>query len=240
MIKFKRKDFSILDDTLTGAGIGATVGGVLAGKATPTSIPKFIPGSGRYNGSVYKGNISTSVTENGKTTTVTEPYVSPSDTQKLIVFGASTLIGAALGAICGTVKSVSNHINKSNANDRLMNEVVKGLEKNSYKEGIDFTRDPKEADRKRTKVCIVMTKNGGEFKTLINTQNDRKLKTVTDGVIKKLNKSSINVKNSTASNKYNEIQISTIPNASNNIKTVVEIASSFIKAGFPTYLVEVG
>ena len=243
MIKFIRKEFSILDDTLTGAGIGATIGGVIAGKATPTSVPKFIPGSNRYNSLANDGKTTIELKDtNGKPTgtKVIDNGPTASDTQKLIVFGASTLIGAALGAICGTVKSVYKHVHNLDANDRLMANIVKGLEKNSYKEGKDFTRDPKEANNLKTKVCIVLSKNGGEFKALINTVNDRKLKTLTDNITRKLNKSSINIKNSTASNKYNEISISTIPNASSNVKTIVDIASDYIKAGYSTYLVEVG
>jgi gas vesicle protein len=242
MITFKKKEFSsqIVDDALTGAMIGASVGGVLTKKAAP----KFIPGCDWYNSKVKPASVKneTVFDKNGKPCGSKPVPVGEqtSELQQAVFFGATTLIGAALGALCGAVKELNKCISGSTANDRLMRDVVKELEKKSYQEGKDFTRDPKQANIMKTKVCIVLSKNGGEFKALINTVNDKNLKKITDNVLRKLRTNLPETKNNSASNRYNEISISTIPNAKNNVKTVVTIASEFIQAGYATYLVEVG
>ena len=141
------------------------------------------------------------------------------------------------GALLGTVKEIDKHVSQGNADDRLMGSVIKELEKKGYKEGKEFTRDPKQAST--FKVCIVLTSDGANLRLLVNVIKDPKLKQTTDKVIRSLT-GKPQVRNNTASNKYNEISISTISNTPSNIKTVTELASGFIKAGYPTYIVEVG
>lgn len=223
MIKFKQKDFSnyIVSDAVKGATIGAAVGSVIGGGAAPEKLPvKFLPGAKEYN------NL-----RHGKKDT--EGKIK----QQLAIMGTSVILGAALGALLGTVKEIDKHVSQGNADDRLMGSVIKELEKKGYKEGQDFTRDPKQATT--FKVCIVLTRDGANLRLLVNVVKDPKLKQTTDKVIRSLT-GKPQVRNNTASNKYNEISISTISNTPSNIKTVTELASGFIKAGYPTYIVEVG
>lgn len=224
MIKFKQKDFSnyIVSDAVKGATIGAAVGSVIGGGAAPEKLPvvKFLPGAKEYN------NL-----RHGKKDT--EGKIK----QQLAIMGTSVILGAALGALLGTVKEIDKHVSQGNADDRLMGSVIKKLEKKGYKEGKEFTRDPKQAST--FKVCIVLTRDGANLRLLVNVIKDPKLKQTTDKVIRSLT-GKPQVRNNTASNKYNEISISTISNTPSNIKTVTELASGFIKAGYPTYIVEVG
>ena len=224
MIKFKQKDFSnyIVSDAVKGATIGAAVGSVIGGGAAPEKLPvvKFLPGAKEYN------NL-----RHGKKDT--EGKIK----QQLAIMGTSVILGAALGALLGTVKEMDKHVSQGNADDRLMGSVIKELEKKGYKEGKEFTRDPKQAST--FKVCIVLTRDGANLRLLVNVIKDPKLKQTTDKVIRSLT-GKPQVRNNTASNKYNEISISTISNTPSNIKTVTELASGFIKAGYPTYIVEVG
>lgn len=224
MIKFKQKDFSnyIVSDAVKGATIGAAVGSVIGGGAAPEKLPvvKFLPGAKEYN------NL-----RHGKKDT--EGKIK----QQLAIMGTSVILGAALGALLGTVKEIDKHVSQGNADDRLMGSVIKELEKKGYKEGKEFTRDPKQAST--FKVCIVLTRDGANLRLLVNVIKDPKLKQTMDKVIRSLT-GKPQVRNNTASNKYNEISISTISNTPSNIKTVTELASGFIKAGYPTYIVEVG
>lgn len=224
MIKFKQKDFSnyIVSDAVKGATIGAAVGSVIGGGAAPEKLPvvKFLPGAKEYN------NL-----RHGKKDT--EGKIK----QQLAIMGTSVILGAALGALLGTVKEIDKHVSQGNADDRLMGSVIKELEKKGYNEGKEFTRDPKQAST--FKVCIVLTRDGANLRLLVNVIKDPKLKQTTDKVIRSLT-GKPQVRNNTASNKYNEISISTISNTPSNIKTVTELASGFIKAGYPTYIVEVG
>lgn len=224
MIKFKQKDFSnyIVSDAVKGATIGAAVGSVIGGGAAPEKLPvvKFLPGAKEYN------NL-----RHGKKDT--EGKIK----QQLAIMGTSVILGAALGALLGTVKEIDKHVSQGNADDRLMGSVIKELEKKGYKEGKEFTRDPKQAST--FKVCIVLTRDGANLRLLVNVIKDPKLKQTTDKIIRSLT-GKPQVRNNTASNKYNEISISTISNTPSNIKTVTELASGFIKAGYPTYIVEVG
>ena len=224
MIKFKQKDFSnyIVSDAVKGATIGAAVGSVIGGGAAPEKLPvtKFLPGAQKYNDLRHgkkdaEGKIK----------------------QQMAVMGTSVILGAALGALVGTVKEIDKHVSQRNADDRLLGNVIKELEKKGYQEGKEFTRDPKQATT--NKVCIVLTRDGANLRLLVNVVKDPKLKATTDKVVRSLT-GKPQVRNNTASNKYNEISISTISNTPSNIKTVTELASGFIKAGYPTYIVEVG
>ena len=85
MIKFREKDFSnyIVDDTLKGAALGATASTLYSGVSN--KFPKFIPGSGKLN----------------KTSKDGKP-----ESNGLIMTGIGTLVGAALGALVGTVREI--------------------------------------------------------------------------------------------------------------------------------------
>lgn len=196
MIKFRQKDFSILSNTVAGAGAGASIG---------SGISFF-----------RKDKKNTAA-----------------------IIGASTLIGAALGAIVGTVKHVSQNVNrKTTVNARLMNDVIAYLKKSNLKEGKDFTRDPRTANLLKTKVCIVISKNSGELQLLINTINDSRLKTVVNEVVKRIPNTTSKFEEQ--SDRYNDITISTISDSSADAGLIAGISEKFIREGYPVYLVEVG
>lgn len=152
--------------------------------------------------------------------------------------GISTLVGAALGAVIGLIRDGEQLIKRSRVDNRLMSFVVDGLKGQGFKEGSDFTRDPKKATQLRTKVCIVITKVSGEFSLLVNTISDNKLKNITSELIKNLPNTSTYTEN--ISDKFNDITISSISDSSVTAGLVIGICERFIRSGFPVYLVEVG
>ena len=220
-IKFKKKDFSILSDTIKGASIGASIG-TIGSIFTPKSIDKDIK-----------------IKFRGKELDVKNGYNSLDKVgRKLAMVGAGTIVGAALGALVGLIKEGDKIISRSGVGKNLMKSVVENLKKQDFKEGTDFTRDPKIADQLKTKVCIVTTKISGDLRILINTIADRKLDQLTEQTIKTIPNSS--VVNKKASNNYNEITISTISDGSADVGLVTGICERFIHSGYPVYLVEVG
>lgn len=220
MIKFRRKDFSIVSDTLAGAKAGAFIG-TLGSAFTPKSI-----------------GIDKKV-DSSKTIKFKSGYNSLDKfKQSSLVVGATTIVGAALGALVGVVKAADRAISRSNVDNRLMQTIVDNLKKLSFKEGTDFTRDPKTADRLRTKVGIVVTKSSGELRILINVFSDNKLRDLTSEVTRTLPNTSVITK--TASNKYNEISVSTISDGSADAGLVTGVCELYIRSGYPVYLVEVG
>lgn len=214
--KFRKKEFSILSDTISGASIGASIG-TLGSVFAPKKIK-----SNKFVGKDIKNKYNDLKAAE----------------RKLAVVGAGTLVGAALGALVGLIKEGDKFISRSNVDKRLMNTVVENLKKQSFKEGVDFTRDPKIADQLSTKVCIVITKYSGDLRILINTILDKKLDSITNQVIKNIQNTS--VINKKASNNYNDITISTISDGSADAGLITGICEQFIHSGYPVYLVEVG
>lgn len=232
MIVFKRKDFSILSDTIKGASIGASLG-TFGSVFVPKKLKKLsLKGKEHENYTELNKN-------NQRFNRFRKKYndIDPK-LQKFAVIGASTIIGAALGALVGLVKEGDKFVSRTNVDKRLMSTVVDNLKKQSFKEGQDFTRDPKTADQLKTKVCIVITKYSGDLRVLINTISDRKLNSLTNQTIKNLQNTSVITKK--ASNNYNEITISTISDGSADAGLITGICEKFIHSGYPVYLVEVG
>ena len=148
-------------------------------------------------------------------------------------------IGGALGALAGMIMDVSDYINKkTTVNKRLLKDVLDNLKKTGYKEGTDFTRDPKMASLLKTKVCLVISKSSDELKLLINTVNDSKLKTITEQIIKNL--PTLSTLTEKVSDRFNEINITTMTSNSGDATWVTSVAEKFISSGYPVYLVEVG
>jgi len=157
---------------------------------------------------------------------------------QLAIVGTGTVIGAGLGILAGLISEGDKFISRKNADTRLMEIVRENLLKSGFKEGIHFTRDPKTATDIKTKVCIVITKYSGELRLLINTVADSKLKSLVSDMTKNLPNTS--VINKSASDKYNEITLSSISDSSANAGLITGIAERFIHTGYPVYLVEVG
>lgn len=242
MIKFKPKEFSnVVSGAITGAGIGASVGGLIAGNSNIAHINSTNKLAERYNklGSTVKTE-EVKKDKNGKVITAEHTNSNATFEQRLALFGFSTVVGAALGALVGAVKDINNFVtNRRIGSNRLMDKVVSGLLRKSFKEDVDFTLNPKVANDMKTKVCMVLSHDAANFRLLVNVVDDKRLKSVTSKITTSL-KGNVDVRKNSATNRYNEINISTISNADSNARTTIEIASGFIKAGYPIYLVEVG
>jgi hypothetical protein len=157
----------------------------------------------------------------------------------LLLTSSGVVIGAALGALVGGIKEISTRINRKNTVDRrLMSKVIEYLKKDGLKEGIDFTKDPKTATSLKTKVCVVISKVSGELRISVNLVSDPKLKTVSDEIIKRL--PNIAASTEKMSDKFNDITITSISDASADAGLVVGVVEKFIHSGYPVYLVEVG
>lgn len=154
---------------------------------------------------------------------------------------AGGIIGATLGAIAYGIKSISNRIEKKKAiNYRLMPAIVKELERQGHKEGMSFTRDPKHADRLKTKVSIVIYKNSGDLRLIVNTVNDDKLSRIMKDITTKIAKTREAVFREEASDRFKDLKITAISDPSTDAGYIAWIASTFINNGYPVYLVEVG
>ena len=137
------------------------------------------------------------------------------------------------------IMDASDYINKKKTvNNRLLKDVTENLKKIGYREGQNFTRDPKMASLLKTKVCLVISKSSDELKLLINTVNDGKLKTLTGQITKNL--PTMSTLNEKVSDRFNEINITTMTSNSGDAIWVTSVAEKFISSGFPVYLVEVG
>jgi len=230
MTKFKRKEFSsyILSDTLKGAGYGATAG-TFAGalNLSPTLKGK------NWIAKVYNSQKQRN-REAGRSGAFEQTA-----NQRLLIAAAGTLIGAALGAIVGTAKTISEKISQHGTDNRLLKNVMGKLGTLGYKEGIDYTRDPETANRLRTKVCLVITRDAANISLLVNMVNDNKLSKDADKILRSL-PGKPQIRYSRTTDKYNDITISTISKSGSNADLVTNIVDGFIKAGYPVYLVEVG
>ena len=217
MIKFRQKDFSILSSTITGAGIGGSLG-------------SFIPRFG-------KKHDATRVVKKDNKEWV-ETYKEPDMSQtKGVAIGL--IVGAALGALVGTAKEISKRVNRSTTVDkRLLEKVLLDLNHKGYKEGIDYVLDPNKANKMKTKVCIVISKYSDELRLLINTVKDPKLIQLATNVVKNIPNSSNVV--TRESDRYNDIIVSTISDSYVDAGLICGIAEKFIHSGFPVYIVEVG
>ena len=158
---------------------------------------------------------------------------------ELSIIGGGTIIGAGLGLLVGLTKDISTKVNRATTVDaRLMQGVIENLKKDGFREGIDYTRDPKIANDLKMKVCIVISRNSGNLQLLVNTVADTKLKTVANNMAKNIpNTATVNTK---LSDKYNDISISTVSDSSANLGLITGIAEYFIRNKYPVYLVEVG
>ena len=156
------------------------------------------------------------------------------------VLGIYGLIaGAALGALAGVIDEQRTRFNrKTTVDNRLMDTVVENLRKDNFKEGKDFTRDPKIANQLKTKVCICISKVSGDLRILINMVSDSKLQGLAKDLVKNIpNKSAVNER---TSDKFNDITITTISDSSMDAGLVTGVAERFIHSGYPIQLVEVG
>lgn len=255
---FKQKNNSHTKDM---AFKGAVVGGTLAGGALP-----FLPdGFGlrtenkknsytkEYRKDQDKGNPTfaehkTEVTKDSKE--ITYDYTGKNKFamkynnwnpffKKALIEVGGIAVGAALGALAGAIMDISDHINrKTTVNNRLMKNVVDNLKRSGYREGKDFTRDPKMSNLLKTKVCLVISKSSDEIKLLINMIRDSKLKSISDDIVKNL--PTLSTVSEKVTDRYNDLNITTMTSNKGDAVWVTSIAEKFIQNGFPVYLIEVG
>ena len=151
------------------------------------------------------------------------------------------LMGAALGAVAGSlwgiVKTADQVISQHGTGHKLIDEVLKNLKRAGYKRDTDWTTDPKRATIMKTKVCVVISRSADELGVLINMANDPKLKSVSTEITKNLPVDAQETEK--FSDRFNDLQISSYPSSKDAV-FVFSIIESFIKRGFPVYLLEVG
>lgn len=248
---FKQKNNSRTGDL---AFKGAVYGGAVAGGAIPFLPEGFGDKKTTFVNTEEKSNSGEkghSTFEQTKTSQETTEYtgvknkfalkynkLSPFYKKALIEVGGIA-IGAALGALVGMVMDASEAINrKTTVNNRLLKNTLESLKKMGFKEGQHYTRDPKISNLLKTKVCLVVSKSSDEIRLLINTVNDSKLKAITGQITKNL--PTMSTVSEKVSDRYNELNITTMTSNNGDAIWVATVAEKFIKAGYPVYLVEVG
>lgn len=151
------------------------------------------------------------------------------------------LVGAALGALVGgswaALKWLDQRTSRFNSGHSLIKEVRRMLSKAGYREGTDWTGDPKKATLLKTKVCFVISRSADELGLLINTVSDPKLGQVTKTVLSKLPAGSR--KTEKVSDRFNEVTITSFP-GSDDAVYIFGVIEKFLKAGFPVHIMEVG
>lgn len=158
-------------------------------------------------------------------------------TQKWAFGIGATILGAALGAIVGAIRTGAEKYSQRNTNQRLLKRILPILKSKGYVEGKDFTMDPKRANEIPTKVCIVLSSASGELQTVINSRDDRNLRSLVKQISSKHPRTT---QSTTQNDKFNEITITTEKNTAANVSQVVSIIESFVENGYPVYIVEVG
>lgn len=159
----------------------------------------------------------------------------------LNTLGASILIGAGLGLLLGVTRQIAEKSSRDTTNDRnrIINVVSKLLKKRGFKEGSDFTTNPKTADQERTRVTVLVNRSNGDLKLALNVIADPKLEKVCNNIILDLPEKSKSTKRE--SNRYNEILITSLSEKiSGDALLISNIVEKFIRAGYPVYMIEVG
>ena len=187
---------------------------------------------GALNGVKYGAGVGTVLASILKATK-NDQKISP-----ILVVGGSMLAGAALGALAGKVKDDNLQKARTTAGVRLFDSVLDNLRKIGFKEGQDFTQDPRMANIIKTKVCIVVSRNSSGLKLLINTVDDPELKDVTKKIHGSLGRNTVSSEK--INNRYNELTITTMSSNGGDATFVTRIIETFIRNGYPVYIVEVG
>lgn len=234
---FKQKNNSYTGKhALQGAIIGGAVGGGLLRNLSFDGRRDTLPGTDNP----YSWRNTTYYDDKGrlKTKKVTNLDQSQVAKNRAITIGASVLVGAALGGIYGLIKDASNAINNHQVDDRLSDRIVRNLNNLGFKEGTQYTRDPKTADLLKTKICVVISRVNGDLKIIINYLNDPKFKEESQKIIKNLPPSAVALEK--MGDRFNDITITTVSDKTQDPALVSGILEQFIRRGYPVYIVEVG
>lgn len=252
--KLKQKDNSYTADyALKGASIGAGIGGIsLLGNLAPKflgrttkeeSVQKKDKDGNPIKGQFYKNTVEDGEVDQNSYWTKRHPNFTKKynettrETKMALLSLGCMAVGAALGAIFGAIKDSDKAINKRQVNQRLMKNILDDLKKSGFKEGTDYVRDPKAADRIKSRVCIVISHDSDTLKLVINTRSEPKLKTISDNITRNL--PSTSTVNNKITDRFNEINLTTVSSQGDSV-FVSSIAERFIREGYPVYLVEVG
>lgn len=223
---FKQKNNSYAGKhALQGAIIGGAIGGGLLRNLSFDGRNETLPWT--ENAYYYHGA--------GKDIHIDNTQVAKN---RAITMGASILVGAALGGIYGLIKDTSNAINNHQVDDRLSNRITQNLKNLGFKEGTQFTRDPKTADLLKTKICVIISRINGDLKIIINYLNDPKFKEDTQKIIKNLPPSAVAIEK--MGDRFNDITITSVSDKTQDPALVSGILEQFIRRGYPVYIVEVG
>lgn len=215
MITFREKKFSLKDDVTAGLIIGGIVGagGVPVKKGINALSGETLIKNDSRVGKILGNPVASTV--------------------------AGSIVGAALGGLYYLFKSVTNK--STSLNERKLNlpkDIVTTLTKFGYKEGFDFTFDPKKANDLKTKVCIVISRTSDDMTLIINSISDPKLESISKQIIKTLPNTSVITRRK--SDKWNELTISSLSTNNGDSGFISILAEKFIQRKYPVYLVEVG
>ena len=192
-------------------------------------------------GDITEGFVKGGLQGAGLTTALILPLTKAGITGTPRAKAATILVGAALGALAGTIWGITKvgyrSVTQMNTGHDLIEEVIKNFKRAGYKRDKDWTTDAKVAGLMKTKVCIVISRRADELGVLINMVNDERLKQVSEDVIKNL--PAQKQKTEKVSDKFNDLQITSFPD-SNDPVFIFSVAERFIKRGFPVYIMEVG
>lgn len=157
--------------------------------------------------------------------------------RKVLASLGSIAIGASLGFVLGAINDLVDLADRKNVDKRLMKRVLDDLKKMGFKDGEDYTTNPKTATLLKTKVCIGISRSADTLRVLVNTVNDIKLSKLAQETTKNL--PSMSTRLERVSDRFNDINITTASGQGNST-FVSSIAEKFIRAGYPVQLVEVG
>lgn len=214
MIIFREKEFSLKDDITAGLITGSSIGIGASG------LSKALTALGVYQ--VGSDSRAKKILDNPMASSIT-----------------GALIGASLAtAYFLTKKGASQARKLTNDKRNIVKDIRSTLVKFGFKEGSDFTFDPKTSNILKTRVCIVISRTSDELSLNINTVNDSKLDSISNQIIKTLPNTSVITRKT--SDKFNELIISSISSNSGDAGFISITAEKFIKRGYPVFIVEVG
>jgi hypothetical protein len=252
MIKFKQKEYSLVENVLKGTLVGSAVGasvGTIANKLgyrtekfpmfkekrkevwdkidkEEKNIENLLRSKEPGNDKIFQKKIET---RNNKIRDLKSTDIAY---QSL----GGAIIGASLGALWTAAEWVTNKFCGKPIINQCLDLVVTNLKKMGFKEGQHFTKDRRIADSLKTKITIAVVKTNGSLVVLVNSKNDPKLNKINKDIIRNLPTETVSQKEN---DRYNEITITSMSSNNGDSVFISSLAEKFIKAGFPVYLLEV-
>lgn len=246
MIKFRQKEFSLVENVVRGALLGGAIAsgsGTVMGKLNKKApFPFFkekrqdiwdnIEKTEQDKSDMFKNkdfNKDKLEALNKKT-----DRFKMMDNVYLSMGGA--IVGAALGALWTAGEWAAGKFRKKAIVNQCLDQVITNLKKIGFKEGQHFTKDKRIADNLKTKITIAIIKSSGNLIVLVNSKNDPKLNKLNNEIIKNLPTESVTQKES---DKFNDITITSMSSNEGDSVFISSLAEKFIRSGFSVYLIEV-